>query len=462
MAGAKFYSQTTSWCPECRQKVPARIVSADSRVWLEKVCGRHGVDRVLVSEDVPGYERRLAHTRPGLAPLSRFNPGFAGCPESCGLCPEHRQHTCLPVAEITSRCDLGCPVCLKTDGDVYEMTPGEFRRALSRLREYEGEVMLLNLSGGEPTLHPEFGKFVNIARSAGVAQLTVSTNGLRLLNDPALRELFVRGNVVAALQFDGLDDEIYLKLRGRKLLEEKLRLVEIFEAEKLPYSLVAVAARGVNDHALADLADFFFQSEALSLMFQPVALTGRAGSGGAFRTDNRLTLDRAVAEIEKSKHMAPGDMAPIACSHPGCAASAYYFKIGPNRFLSLKDFLGFPQYQKVTSNRSFPGLDLEGHQVIKDRIYESWSSLTSSPGDKEVRARIREFFKSLEGREFTPEQAFETGRDSVKSVFVHGLMDPLSFDFDRLVKCCNHYLQAGGRLVPMCAHNLAKHPGPPA
>jgi uncharacterized radical SAM superfamily Fe-S cluster-containing enzyme len=35
-------------------------------------------------------------------------------------------------------------------------------------------------------------------------------------------------------------------------------------------------------------------------------------------------------------------------------------------------------------------------------------------------------------------------------------MDPLSFDFDRLVKCCNHYLQAGGRLAPICAHNLAK------
>jgi uncharacterized radical SAM superfamily Fe-S cluster-containing enzyme len=346
---------------------------------------------------------------------------------------------------------LSCPICLRAPGGP-GLSPEEFREALERLAGYEGGLSLLNLSGGEPTLHPRFEEFLRIAAEMGVAQATVSTNGLRLMRDKAMRELFIETRTVAALQFDGLAPETYIRLRGRDLSKEKLEAIEIFEKEGLPYSLTAVAARGINDFEIPAVVDLFFELSALSLMFQPAAIVGRAR--GLFPPEARLALDEVVAAVESARVPAPGDMAPVACSHPGCAASAYYFKAGNGRFLSMRRLLGEDGYLKATANRSFPGVDPEGHQVIKDKIYDLWAASSGGPEDKRLMELARGFFKRFEGRPFTAAEAFDAGREAVKSVFVHGLMDPESFDLSRLVKCCNHYLQAGGRLVPMCARNL--------
>jgi uncharacterized radical SAM superfamily Fe-S cluster-containing enzyme len=438
--------------------VPARIVEEAGLVWLEKECQVHGSERVIISRDPERFRSQRRYIRPAQLPKGRFGKEFKGCPDSCGLCPQHRQHTCLPVAEITSLCDMDCPICLKPKGQVFGLTPEEFRESLLKLKEYEGSLVLLNLSGGEPTCHPRFPEFIRIAAELGTAQITVSTNGLNLLKDKALRDLFIEYQAAASLQFDGLAEKPYQILRGRNLLRTKLDMIELFEKEELPYSLTAVAARGVNEDQIPLIADFFFRSRALSLMIQPAAVTGRAAFN--FTGENRLTLDEAVSLLETSRHIAPGDLAPIACSHPQCAASAYYFKISEERFLSLQKFLGLEEYLKVTANRSFPGLDLEGHQVIKDRIYEHWAGLSGGPEDRELLDQVRKLLKRLEGREFSAGEAFEAGRETVKSVFVHGFMDPQTLDLNRLVKCCNHYLQAGGRLVPMCAHNAVHSADP--
>ncbi|MDR1085868.1 MAG: radical SAM protein [Deltaproteobacteria bacterium] len=454
---ARFYALTTGWCPECRELIPAGLTEEDGCILLDKMCPVHGSEKVLISRDVRRYKAYFNHIRPGVRPKYRFTSDFKGCPDSCGLCPQHRQHTCLPIAEITSRCDLACPVCLKPREAVFEMSPEEFRESLLKLRSYEESLILLNLSGGEPTLHPRFSEFIDISAELGVAQLTVSTNGLRLLKDKALRDLFIKNRVVAALQFDGLTEATYETLRGRNLLQTKKEIIRIFEQEDLPYSLVTVAARGVSEREIPQVADYFFKSKALSLMIQPAAVSGRAQDN--FSPDLRLTIDEVVNNLETSKFIKPGDLAPIACSHPGCAASAYYFKVRDGEFLSLMEFLGLEEYLRVTANRSFPGLEPEGHQIILDKIYDRWSALSPSQEDKVLMSRIRSFLKRLEGQDFSPNRAFEAGRESVKSVFVHGLMDPYSFDLARLVKCCNHYLQAGGRLVPMCAQNLSLSAG---
>ncbi|MDR0549810.1 MAG: hypothetical protein LBI10_10440 [Deltaproteobacteria bacterium] len=273
-----------------------------------------------------------------------------------------------------------------------------------------------------------------------------------MLADKALRDLFIEKRVVASLQFDGFKEETYVTLRGRPLLATKMALISLFEKEDLPYSLTAVMVRGVNEAEIPALADFFFEAKAVSLMIQPAAIVGRAGLN--FTPQERLTNDEVVTSLETSKYIAAGDVLPLACSHPSCAASAYYFKIAADRFLSLKEFLGFEEYLKVTANRSFPGLDQEGQLAIKDKIYDLWSKMSPSSEDRAILEKVRLWLKRLEGREFTPREGFDLGRETVKSVFVHGFMDPYCLDLNRLVKCCYHYLQANGRLVPMCAHNL--------
>lgn len=448
----RLYSYTTGYCEQCRALVNARVIQKDGTVWLETLCPEHGAAQALVSSDPDWFEASRHYVKPGQIPFALGNQEFKGCPDSCGLCPEHRQHTCLPVVEITSRCDLRCPVCLKPlDGD-FGMSAKEFDHALTRLMVFEGSVPLLNLSGGEPTLHPDFPEFLRICRDKGVMQVSVSTNGLGLHADAALRKLFRDTDTVASLQFDGFRAGTWTRLRGRDLAAMKQELIAMLEDEGVRYSLTATIARGVNEDEVADIADFFFASKALSLMFQPVAVTGAARAG--FSGEQRLAIDDVVRELHKSRHVSKGDFNPLPCSHPGCFALSYYFQISEDRFYSLKEFLGKEAFLEVIANRTLPGLDKEGHEAIRERIYSFWSAADSVADNKQVLARIKSILRELEGANFSPKAAFDVGSTVLRSVFIHGFMDAATFDLGRIMKCCNHYLQPDGRLIPMCSHNV--------
>jgi len=448
----RLYSYTTGFCKQCRALVSARVLQRDGAVWLETLCPEHGNAQALICSDPDWYEASRDYVKPGQIPFALGNQNFKGCPDSCGLCPEHRQHTCLPVVEITSACNLRCPVCLKPEGGDFGMSAKEFHHALTRLMAYEGSVPLLNLSGGEPTLHPEFPEFLRICHEKGVMQVSVSTNGLSLYANADLRRLFRETGTVASLQFDGFKPETWVRLRGRDLSGMKRELVEILEEEGVRYSLIATVARGVNEDEIAPIADFFFASKAMSLMFQPVAIIGAAL--GNFESGQRLAIDDVVRELHKCRHIKEGDFNPLPCSHPGCFALSYYFQIDEDRFYSLKEFLGKETFLDVVANRTLPGLDKEGHEAMRERIYSFWSAADSVADNRQALARIKSILRELEGGRFSPKAAFDVGSTVLRSVFIHGFMDADTFDLGRVMKCCNHYLQPDGRLFPICAYNV--------
>ncbi len=446
------YSHTTALCPACGAMVPARVVRRDGRVFLEKLCPSDGVRAALVCSDPAWYEESRSYVKPGRLPLARSVEEFRGCPGSCGSCPEHRQHVCLPVIEITNACDLDCPICLKNRRKAFEMAEAEFGSVLDRLFACEGEVPVVNLSGGEPTTHPAFERLLRLSAERGVMQTTISTNGLRLRRDRALRDLFRETGTIAALQFDGFDPDTYRRLRGADLLPAKRETIGLLEAEGVRYSLTATLVRGVNDGQVREIVDFFFRSKALSLMFQPAAFTGAAKALDA--EAGRLTIPDVVREIERSPFVRQGDFNPLPCSHFSCFALSYYLKIEEERFLSLKEFLGRESYLDVIANRALPGLDEDGYAVIKDRIYEFWSAADSSGDNDRILRRIRSILRELSATPFAPRRAFELGSASMKGIFIHHFMDRDTFDLGRLMKCCNCYPQADGRLVPICAQNI--------
>jgi uncharacterized radical SAM superfamily Fe-S cluster-containing enzyme len=449
---ALFYACTTGFCEKCAATVTARVIQKEGAVWLETLCPTHGNNATRIASDPAWYEASRDYVKPRQIPFATGTEHFRGCPDSCGLCPEHRQHTCLPVVEITSRCNMKCPVCLKPAEGGFGMTPNEFRHALARLMEYEGSVPLINLSGGEPTAHPDFPEFLRICQDAGVMQVSVSTNGLKLYADPALRALFRDTGTVASLQFDGFKPDTWLRLRGVDLSGMKRELIALMEKEELRYSLTATIARGVNDDEVAPVADFFFASKALSLMFQPIAITGAATAH--FSEAARMTIDDVVKELNRSRHIKPGDFNPLPCSHPGCFALSYYFQINDDTFYSFKEFLGKEKFLDIVANRTLPGLDRESHEAIRASVYECWSAADSVADNRQVLERIRGILRELEGQQFSAKAAFDLGSTMLKSVFIHGFMDAKTFDLGRIMKCCNHYLQPDGRLIPICAHNV--------
>jgi hypothetical protein len=67
-------------------------------------------------------------------------------------------------------------------------------------------------------------------------------------------------------------------------------------------------------------------------------------------------------------------------------------------------------------------------------------------------------------RPVSPREELRIGETQAKSIFLHHYMDPHDFDLERLRKCCHHYAQADGRIMPACGFNLfhrgaAKGPG---
>ena len=106
-----FWGQTTSLCETCLALVPTQIEIRDNEVWYEKRCKQHGVQSTLVSTDAAYWRRCKDYIKPGDKPLAFQNRTEYGCPYDCGLCPDHEQHSCLALIEITEHCNLTCPVC---------------------------------------------------------------------------------------------------------------------------------------------------------------------------------------------------------------------------------------------------------------------------------------------------------------------------------------------------------------
>ncbi|MCP5106008.1 MAG: radical SAM protein [bacterium] len=394
----------------------------------------------------------MHYVKPGQEPLKRNVSTFTGCPESCGLCPQHQQHTCLPVIEITDQCQMSCPICLKNPSHSFSLTLGEFEGIIDNLLVTEGRVDVINISGGEPTLHPEFGAMLGMAMGKGVSQVSVSTNGLRLLEDKKTRDIFKRTGAIVALQFDGFSPVASEFLRGVDIVGQKRELMAIMEAEGINYSLVATVAGGINDNEIGEIADYFFQSGALTLMFQPIVFTGSAA-----RLDSgkyRLTIPCVVRELERSRYINTGDFNPLPCSHYSCFALSYYLKVGEGELVSLKSFLGEDNCLNICANKTLPGLDGEGFDIIRHKLYELWSAADSSDLDEKILARIKNILRTLQGGNLSNRQKIALGAEHMKAVFIHHFMDAETMDLARLSKCCNPYPRPGDRLIPMCAENV--------
>ena len=89
-----FLEYTKSICPVCKAVVDAEVNIRDNRVLLRKRCLEHGRFEALVYSDAELYMRQLRFNKPGTLPFELQTEVKDGCPLDCGLCPEHKQHSC--------------------------------------------------------------------------------------------------------------------------------------------------------------------------------------------------------------------------------------------------------------------------------------------------------------------------------------------------------------------------------
>ncbi len=454
----EYLTSTQSICRECRKPISAQLFKEDSGIWLEKCCPEHGMQTARVYGDAQQYLALGRFHRQASIPLA-FATAAKGCPDSCGICPEHEQHVCLPILEITDHCNWDCPICLVTNPGSRHWTRKEVAQVLDGLIRSEGQIDVLNLSGGEPTLNPHFRDIIEecVSRKE-ILRVSVSTNGSVLVRNLELIEFLAERRVIVSLQFDGLSDDIYRALRGRPLLQEKLRLIEQCGKLDAPMSLTATVARDINQDRLAEIVELLFQHDhILSVMFQPAAYAGNAA--GTPRPADALTIPDVIAALAGA---GPGfvsaeDFSPLPCSHPACFSLAFYLKVDERRFIPIKQLVNAEPYLDLIANRAIFGTDAESFERVNDAVYELWSGPAGlSPDSQKALGAIRKLLAAVAAGGYSPQRALTVAERSVKSIFIHQFMDPDTFDLSRARKCCQVYPQRDGRLIPVCVHNCLR------
>ena len=252
---------TQSICPECLQVIDARLFEEDGAVYMEKTCAAHGEFRDKIYSDARLYlkmEQWEFGDNRGLE--NPALPDGTVCPDDCGLCSLHTSHTVLSNVDLTNRCNLTCPVCFanaNVAGYLYEPSFEQVTAMLEGLRAQRPVPnRVVQFSGGEPTLYPRFMDVLRKATELGFTHIQAATNGICFADLEFAQAAKEAGLHTLYLQFDGLNDDIYLRTRGQRLMETKLAAIENCRKAGLKIVFVPTIVKGVNDHQLGDMVRF--------------------------------------------------------------------------------------------------------------------------------------------------------------------------------------------------------------
>jgi len=327
-----FHGQTTSLCETCLETVPAKVIIEDDCVFYLKRCRAHGVQKTLISDDLAYWRSQKDWLKPGDRPLRTQTRTEAGCPFDCGLCPDHEQHSCLAIVEINSACNLACPVCFADAEDMHggHLSLATIETMLDTLVESEGEPDLVQLSGGEPTLHPQFFEILDAVKRRPIRHVMINTNGVRIAQDAAFvdRLASYAPRLEVYLQFDSRNDDALMNLRGARLSRIRQAALEQLERVGLSTTLVAVVKRGINDHEVAAIVEHALDWSCVrGVTFQPVQDAGR--NQGFDAKANRMLLSQIRREVVKAGVFGAEDMIPLPCN-PDQICIGYGLRDGRN------------------------------------------------------------------------------------------------------------------------------------
>jgi uncharacterized radical SAM superfamily Fe-S cluster-containing enzyme len=404
-SGARVLKATRTLCPTCLADVDGWTFELDGRVYLERECAEHGRAVALVASDRAQYWLRdeVPHPAPDDA-------------SACGPGPAHR--SCIGLLEITDACNLKCEAC-------YAQSPGgahhDKEALLERLDGFlaaRGPLDVLQISGGEPTIHPQLLEILDEVKQRPIDHVMVNTNGLELARRPELAAALAqrKPKLELYLQLDGLDEESHVALRGRALLEEKRAAIEAIIAHDLPTTLVCTVVGGVNDGELGELLRLGLRIPTLrGISYQPATFAGR------YTLDadalERMTSADVIARIEEQTDGAfrSDDFKPLPCSDPNCCQFTFAVRRGEDDAVPATRFV---EYEDVADQ-------------LADRIVFTPENTGGCCG---TGVPAQEFFR----------------------VVVKPFMDAWTYDQDRIDECCVHIIGRDGVGVSFCEHNVRR------
>ena len=345
--------------------------------------------------------------------------------------------TCLALIEIVDSCNLACPTCfaasptgIKEKLDYHSLENIQ-QRVLGVLKRKKN-IEILQLSGGEPTLHPQFFELLDwIYAQKGIDYTLVNTNGLLIANDDhflkQLGERARRGHFQLYLQFDGTEEKGQKALRGGDLRELKSRAMKRCHQEQVPVTL-AMTVTSQNISTLWDSIQFGLQHDnCRGVSFQPMFWSGRVPEGvspeklkpEAIRLN---AADIIIGCVEQSENTIKfEDFTPLPCGDPNCATIGYLLKT-PHGVKSISDYVDFSTVQ----------------DFLKDKVNYELADLQQCGCENTALGELLHKFEMEE-------------KDTFR-LFIKPFMDSWTWDEDRIDRCCTHVIRPDGKLDSFCRY----------
>jgi hypothetical protein len=439
-----YYDFTLSLCPICLKRIDAKIVFEGSRVFMLKRCPEHGRSKVLIADDAEYYKNIRNYNKPSETPHKFNTTTDYGCPYDCGLCPDHEQHSCLTIIEVTDRCNLTCPTCYASSSPQYgrHRTLEEIKRMLDTIVENEKEPDVVQISGGEPTIHPHFFDILDYAKQLPIKHLMLNTNGVRIAKDMefAKRLADYAPGFEVYLQFDSLRASALEQLRGEDLTHIRNQAIDHLNELNLSTTLVVTLQKGLNDGQIGELLDYAIGQRCVrGVTFQPTQIAGRLENFDP--ASNRITLTEVRRKIlEQFPIFESDDLIPVPCN-PDSLVMGYALRHGDailplTRYINPADLLD------------------SGRNTI---VYEQ---------DKELHSQALQLFSTGNSVETASEQlktlmcclpnikAPNWGYQDLFRVIIMQFVDAYNFDVRSIKKSCVHIVNKDYRIIPFETMNL--------
>ncbi|MTI57775.1 radical SAM (seleno)protein TrsS [Geosporobacter ferrireducens] len=435
----KIISKTQSLCPVCLKKVGAQIYNQGSNTYMVKSCSEHGVFKTVVWKgSIPMEEwvrkKERAYIKNPITATEK------GCPFDCGLCSGHRQHTCTALIEVTQNCNLHCSFCFADSNGCREKDPDleQIELQYKSVLKASGRCNI-QLSGGEPTVRKDLPLIIKMGTVLGFPFIQVNTNGIRMGEDESyVKALKNAGLRSIFLQFDGTNDDINIKLRGRELLDVKIRAIENCKKYGIGVVLVPTLVPGINLDNIGSIIDFALEHAPVvrGVHFQPVSYFGRAPSTPSDK--DRVTLPEVMEAIEMQT---AGKIRKESLKPPGCE----------NALCSFHGSYLLDEKRKLMNITKRSGCGCEGGKAeegaVKAKAYVSrnWSYR------KEDHLQEKSNTVEMQGWD----EILNRIHNHSFSISAMAFQDVWNVDLERVKDCCIHVVNPDGRLIPFCLYNLS-------
>jgi uncharacterized radical SAM superfamily Fe-S cluster-containing enzyme len=474
----KILRETFSVCPVCLKKIKAYIVEKDGKVVIQKECREHGSFNDVYWTRADLYHEAEKIKKPSSTPFQDKCPYGGGITE----CPYHLSKTVMAVIDVTNECDLRCPICFANAAqppDLYEPILENIHSMLKFLRNQEPPPLAVMFAGGEPAVRDDIVEIVKMAHDLKF-MILLATNGIRMSNEPELvRDLKKAGLNIVYLQFDGLTDSPYQKLRGAKLLPNKLRLVELCRKHDIEIILVPTLQGTINDNEVGDMIRFAAQNVDIirGIVFQPMSFMGRTAEyvSRKDRVCNSLLAQRI--QEQTNGMIKEEDLFPVSVMDPPLKVmNTFLTKAWPpftptpycglwnwilvskrgkhlftpiNRFLKFDSFMSDLKYlNKLIGKKKIGRIG-----IYLRLLFAAFRSLDWGKVQRE--AGLLNAVKTLVMIHTDPSyDSLGYIRRRLLLIGCMAFMDPYTFDVERAHHCVIHYITPANRIIPFCVYNM--------